>query len=243
MKFNEQYTIEYHIIKFIREKLGYEYISAEEFAKLRTFENEYIITAHLLGAVKKINDVDDTVAQSVVREVKKLDTNEAFLVAMRNGINLKDSSTGTFRDYKIVDFDNLENNHFVVTNQFYFEGVTENIRPDVMVFLNGLPICDIEAKSPTASSSVNFENAIDQLKRYERVAPKLFLPNCLNIATDGLKIVYGATYSLKQYFLAWREDPQVEKKIFEDELDSTLFFLLDQNQVLDLIRNFIVFEK
>ena len=242
MKFNEQYTIEYHIIKFIREKLGYEYIPAEEFSKLRSFENEYIITPHLLEAVKQINCVDDTVAQSVVREVKKLDTNEAFLLAMRDGINLKDSTTGTFRDYKIVDFDNIEINRFVVTNQFYFEGVTENIRPDVMIFVNGLPLCDIEAKSPTASSSVSFENAIDQLKRYERVAPKLFLPNCLNIATDGLKTVYGATYSPKQYFLAWRED-RAEKKTFEDEIDSTMAFLLGKEQLLDIVKNFIVFEK
>lgn len=243
MKFNEQYTIEYHIIKFIREKLGYEYIPAEEFSKLRAFETEYIITSHLLEAVKKINAVDDAVAQSVVREVKKLDTNEAFLLAMRDGINLKDPTTGTFRDYKILDFDNAENNQFVVTNQFYFEGITENIRPDVMVFVNGLPLCDIEAKSPTASSSVSFENAIDQLKRYERVAPKLFLPNCLNIATDGLKTVYGATYSPKQYFLAWREDPQTGKKVFEDELDSTLAFLLGKDELLDVIKNFVVFEK
>lgn len=242
MKFNEQYTIEYHIIKFIREKLGYEYIPAEEFSKLRAFETEFIITPYLLEAVKKINDVDDTVAQSVVREVKKLDTNEAFLIAMRDGINLKDPATGTFRDYKIVDFDNIENNRFVVTNQFYFEGVTENIRPDIMIFVNGLPLCDIEAKSPTASSSVSFENAIDQLKRYERVAPKLFLPNCFNIATDGLKTVYGATYSPKQYFLSWRED-RAEKKTFEDEIDSTLAFLLGKGQLLDIVKNFIVFEK
>jgi len=243
MKFNEQHTIEYHVIKFIKDKLGYEYIPTEEFSKLRVFENEYIITPQLLEAVKNINNIDDTVAQSVVREVKKLDTNESFLLAMRNGINLKDSSMGTFRDYKIVDFDNPENNHFVVTNQFYFEGATENIRPDVLIFINGLPICDIEAKSPTASSSVNFENAIDQLKRYEKVAPKLFLPNCFNIATDGLKTVYGATYSLKQYFLTWREDPQAEKKIFEEEIDSTLFFLFDKEKILDLIKNFIVFER
>ncbi len=242
MKFNEQYTIEYHIIKFIQEKLGYKYIPAEEFSKLRSFENEYIITSHLLETVKQINGVDETVAQSVVREVKKLDTNEAFLIAMRDGINLKDSTTGTFRDYKIVDFDNIENNRFVVTNQFYFEGVTENIRPDVMVFVNGLPLCDIEAKSPTASSSVSFENAIDQLKRYERVTPKLFLPNCFNIATDGLKTVYGATYSPKQYFLSWRED-RAEKKTFEDEIDSTMAFLLGKEQLLDIVKNFIVFEK
>lgn len=243
MKFNEQYTIEYHVIKFLRERLEYEYIPADELAKLRTFENEYIITPHLLAAVQKINSVDENIAQSVVREVKKLDTNEAFLLAIRNGVNLKDPETGMFRDYKIVDFDNVDNNHFVVTNQFYFEGVTENIRTDVLVFLNGLPVSDIEAKSPTASSSVSFENAIDQLKRYERVAPKLFLPNAFNIATDGLKTVYGATYSPKQYFLTWREDPHGDKPMFEDEIDATLFHLLDKQRLLDVLKNFIVFEK
>jgi type I restriction enzyme, R subunit len=243
MKFNEQYTIENHVIKFIQKELNYEYIPADAFSKLRTFENEFIIVPHLLEAVQKINNADETVATSVVREVKKLDTNEAFLLAMRNGINLKDPETGKNRDYKIVDFDNAEYNRFVVTNQFYFEGTTENIRPDVMIFLNGLPISDIEAKSPTASSSVSFENAIDQIKRYERVASKLFLSNCFNIATDGLKTVYGATYSPKQYFLTWREDPRSEKKIYEEEIDSTLYFLFQKVQLLDVIKNFIVFEK
>ncbi len=243
MKFNEQHTIENHVIKFIRDELGYEYIPAEEFSKLRMFENEYVITPHLLEAVQKINNITEEVALSVVREVKKLDTNEAFLIAMREGINLKDPETGKSRDFKIVDFDTPENNRFVVTNQFYFEGTTENIRPDVMIFLNGLPVTDIEAKSPTASSSVSFENAIDQIKRYERVASRLFLPNCFNIATDGLKTVYGATYSPKQYFIAWREDPHSGAKRFEEELDSTLCFLLGKDQLLDVLKNFIVFEK
>lgn len=243
MKFNEQHTIENHIIKFIHDELGYKYAPAEEFSKLRAFENEYIITSHLLEAVQKINKVDEAIAQSVVREIKKLDTNEAFLNVIREGVNLKDPETSKNQDYKIVDFDTPENNSFVVTNQFYFEGTTENIRPDVMVFLNGLPVSDIEAKSPTASSSVSFENAIDQIKRYEKVAAKLFLPNAFNIATDGLKTVYGATYSSKQYFLAWREDPHAEVKKFEEELDSTLYHLFAKEQLLDILKNFIVFEK
>ena len=103
MKFNELYTIEKHIIKFIQEKLDYEFIPAEEFSKLRTFENEFIITSHLLESVQKINSVDENLAQSVVREIKKLDTNEAFLFAMRNGVNLKDPATGKNRDFHIVD--------------------------------------------------------------------------------------------------------------------------------------------
>ena len=258
MKFNEQYTVENHIIKFITDKLGFEYIKPEEFAKLRNLESEYIITPHLLNAIKRINKIGDDVAKNVMREVKKIDNNQGFLNAIRNGINLKDPATGQFRDYKIVDFsaqdesasseDTPGSNQFVITNQFYFEGDTENIRPDIMIFVNGLPLVDIEAKSPTASEGVSFENGIDQLKRYEKVARKLFIPNCFNIATDGLKTVYGATGAPKQYFLEWR-DPDFAKATSgkEDSHDTslqiTLTSLLSKVNFLDIIQNFILFEK
>lgn len=241
MKFNEQYTVENHVIKFLEEKLGYEYIKPQEFAKLREFENEYVITPLLLKAVKRINGIDEDEAISVVREVKKIDNNEAFLRVLRDGVNLKDLQTGKMRDYYVVDFDTPENNQFVVTNQFYFEGNSENIRPDVMVFLNGLPVVDIEAKSPTAASNVNYSNAVGQIKRYERNAFKLFWPNCFNIATDGLQTVYGATYAPAQYFLRWR-DEELEKKT-GGELEMTLTALLTKERLLDIVRNFILFEK
>ena len=242
MKFNEQYTVENHVIKFISTSLGYEYIKPEDFSLLRELENQFLLVPHLSEAIKGINDIsDDTEVQSVIREIKKIDTNEGFLKLLRDGVNIKDTTTGKMRDYAIVDYENLENNHFVVTNQFYFEGNLENIRPDVMVFLNGIPVVDIEAKSPTASTSVSYINAIGQLKRYERVAIKLFWPNMFNIATDGLKTVYGATYAPEQYFLQWR-DEELEKKL-DGELELTLVSLLEKQRLLDIIKNFIIFEQ
>jgi type I restriction enzyme R subunit len=241
MKFNEQYTIENHIIKFLKERLGFEYIKPQDFSKFREFENEYLITPLLLDAIKRINNVEDEEALSVVREVKKLDSNEDFLLALRHGINIKNIDAGKMRDYRIVDFDNLENNQFVITNQFYFEGNAENIRPDIMVFLNGIPVVDIEAKSPTAASNVDYSNAVGQIKRYERNAFKLFWPNCFNIATDGLKTVYGATYAAQQYFLRWKDEGL--EKSEGGELEMTLLSLLGKSRLLDIIQNFIVFEK
>lgn len=240
MKFNEQVTVENYIIKFLKEKLGYEYIKAEDFTDFRDFENEYLIKPLIIEAVKKINDVDEDVAESVYREIKKIDTNEGFLNLMRYGVNMRASNEKKKKDYFIVDFKNIENNHFVVTNQFYFEGDTENIRPDIMLFLNGLPIVDIEAKSPTASLTVNYENGIDQIKRYEKVARKMFLPNCFNISTDGLNTVYGSTYSPKQFFNHWKEEDQRKD---DEELENTLIALLSPDRLLDVIKNFIVFEK
>jgi len=233
---------------------GYEYIPPAEFAKLREFENEFIIIPLLSEAIKKINKTGNDEAQSVIREIKKIDTNQGFLDLMRNGINMKDSKTGKMRDYHVIDwknagsFDKLrmtDNNRFVITNQFYFEGNAENIRPDMIIFLNGLPICDIEAKSPVAGGASSYENAIDQIKRYERNARRLFLPNCFNIATDGLKAVYGATYSSKQYFFKWRKDAETQNLAFneEKELELTLDALLSPDKLLDIIKNFILFEK
>lgn len=242
MKFNELYTVEKHIIKYLSQTLDYEYIVPEEFAKLRSLESEYLIVSHLADAVKKINNLtDDTEIQSVVREIKKIDTNEGFLKLLRDGVNLKDPQTGKMRDYMVVDYENLDNNRFVATNQFYFEGNLENIRPDILVFLNGIPVVDIEAKSPTASTSVSYENAIGQLKRYERVAMKLFWPNCFDIATDGLTTVYAPTYSPDQYFLKWRDESLEEK--LDGTLEMTLTSLLDKERLLDIIRNFLVFEQ
>jgi type I restriction enzyme R subunit len=303
MKFNEQFTVENYIIKFLSgfdsDKkvgskltgslrcsapqddsggLGYEYIKPEDFSSFRDFENEYLIKPLIIEAVKKINDVDGTIAESVYREIKKIDTNVGFLNLMRYGVNMRASNEKKKKDYFIVDFNNIENNHFVVTNQFYFEGDIENIRPDIMLFLNGLPIINIEAKSPTASLTVNYENGIDQIKRYERVARKMFLSNCFNISTDGLKTVYGSTFSPKQYFFEWRESKEEfieNKKTIEipvklkqpaysyagsqsfdnmlvcdapkqtnfDQLETSLNAVLSKNNLLDIIKNFIVFEK
>src|SRR3989344_9391412 len=129
MKFNEQFTVENYIIKFIKDKLGHEYIKPEEFAKLRDLESEYIIAPLLERAIITLNPTaNENEIKNVIHEVRKIDTNEGFLKALRDGINLKNSVTGKKHDYKLLDFDNPENNQFVVTNQFYFEGDTENIR-------------------------------------------------------------------------------------------------------------------
>ncbi len=242
MKFNEQYTVENYIIKFLKEKLGYEYIKPKEFAELRELESEYIITSLLERAVGALNvGASESEVKNVVREVKKIDDNEDFLKALREGINMMNPETRQMQDYKLLDFDNPENNQFVVTNQFYFEGISENIRTDVTIFVNGIPLVDIEAKSPTASEGVNFEKAIDQIKRYEKVARKLFVPNCFNIASDGLKTVYGATGAPKQYFFQWRDED--EEKELGGELEMTLYSLLSKNDFMDIIQNFILFEK
>lgn len=241
MKFNEQYTVENYIIKFLKETLGFEYIKPEIFEKFRNYENEYIAEPLLQNAIRKINgNVASGDMRNIIQIIRGVETNKEFLNLLRNGVDLIDSESRKTKNYKLVDFDNIENNHFVVTNQFYFAGNAENIRPDIIIFLNGIPIVDIEAKSPTASEQVDYSIAIGQIKRYERNAKALFIPNCFNIATDGIKTVYGATYSPEQHFIEWKDEKLEEQ--YGGKMESTLVSLLAGQNLLDIIQNFIVFE-
>src|SRR3989344_3274777 len=150
MKFNENATVEQYIIRFMQDKLGYKYFTRDELAEFRVQETEYLISPQLSEAIRKINNVDDdTVVANVIREVRKADTNPGFLELMRNGVELKDQATGKTAKYRLVDLTpGSDKNSFIITNQFYFAGDTENIRTDVTVFVNGIPLVDIEAKSP-----------------------------------------------------------------------------------------------
>lgn len=252
MKFNENATVEQYIIRFLKNKLDYTYIKPDDFASLREQENEVLILPHLKAAVKKINNMDDeTLITSIIYEVRKADTNQAFLELLRNGVSLKNQQTQKTEKYRLIDFDKPENNDFVITNQFYYAGESENIRTDVTVFLNGIPIVDIEAKSPTASQTTDYNEAIGQLQRYARVAPKLFVPNIFNIATDGLQTVYGATYAPDQYYLTWRDDELLKtyggdpsnSDSSEGKLEVTLDALLRHENILDIIANFVLYEQ
>lgn len=252
MRFNEGATVEKYIIKFLCDHLGYIFIKPEEFSRYRIQESEVLALPLLIDAIRRINGVDDeTVIQTVIREVKKVDTNQDFLQLLRNGVRIKNQQTQKTEKYRLIDFDDLTKNQFVITNQFYVAGETENIRSDVFVFVNGIPLVDIEAKSPTASMTTDYTEALGQIRRYERVVPKLFIPNLFNIATDGLQTVYGATYSPEQYFLKWRDDELLKqyggdpknKDSSEGQLEVTLDALLRPENLLDIMANFIAYEQ
>lgn len=241
MKFNEQATVENYAIKFLSKMLGYEYIKPKDFESLRELETEYIVNSQLEEAIKRINSVSDEEAKGIARLVRSIDTNQTFLERLRNGFDIVDLQTQRSKNYKIIDFEKPEKNIFVVTNQMYFEGNAENVIPDVVVLVNGMPLCLIEAKSPTASENVSYENGIEQIIRYEKNARKIFLPNCFNISTDGIKTVYGATGSPAQYFLEWKDEER--EKELGGKLEVTLEALLKPENLLDIVANFIVFEK
>jgi len=152
---------------------------------------------------------------------------------------------------KIIDFDNLENNEFLCTNQFKVSGVNQNIIPDIILFVNGLPLAVIECKSPYITNPM--ESGIDQLMRYanrrthqdNEGAEKLFHYNQLMVSTYRDKARVGTITSRMEHFLEWKDPYPLKVDEVGDNpqsQDVLIAGMFDRTNFLDLIQNFTVFE-
>jgi len=149
---------------------------------------------------------------------------------------------------KIIDFDNIENNEFVCSNQFKIEGINQNIIPDIILFVNGLPLTVIECKSPYITNPM--EAGINQLLRYanrrtpheDEGAEKLFWYNHMMVSTHRDKARVGTISSRMEHYLEWKDAYPLE---VDDSLSSQevlISGLFNQKNFLDIIQNFTVFE-
>jgi type I restriction enzyme, R subunit len=152
---------------------------------------------------------------------------------------------------KFIDFDNLENNEFLCTNQFKVSGANQNIIPDIILFVNGLPLVVIECKSPYITNPM--EAGIDQLMRYanrrtpqdNEGAEKLFHYNQLMVSTHRDKARVGTITSRIEHFLEWKDPyPLKVNEVGEtpESQDVLIAGMFDKTNFLDLIQNFTVFE-
>lgn len=138
---------------------------------------------------------------------------------------------------RLIDFDTPTNNDWLVVRQLSVQGPdSRHIRPDLVLFLNGLPVAIIELKDP-ASEQATLDSAIAQMKRYAGVAPDLFTPNVLLVASDGLLTRAGSLTAGPQRFMPWRgRDGQPTLQAVIEELFEPAAFL-------DYLRSCVVFEE
>ncbi len=143
---------------------------------------------------------------------------------------------------RVVDFDAPENNDWLAVNQFTVIENKNNRRPDVVVFVNGLPLAVLELKNP-ADENATIWTAFQQLQTYQREIPALFVYNALLVISDGTEARVGALGAGKEWFKPWRTvtgeklaDPRLT------ELQVMIEGVFDKKRLLDLLRHFIVFE-
>ena len=257
------------------QSLGYKFISREENLKLRGGKTSEVLFREIL--TKKLGEINGyeykgkryKFSQSnvlkAVDELAGVSLNEGLMVANERITNLlllgtsleENLEDGTRRSFsfKFIDFENLQNNDFYVTEEFEVSRVSQSDaqkhrRPDLVLFINGIPIVVIELKK----SSVSFENGIKQLEKEQgkdEIA-HLFKYIQLTIAANGSGARYGTTGTPFKFYSVWKEQDEAKakeslKSAIKDRevsaLDMTLFALLSKDRLLRLVRHYIVFDK
>src|SRR5699024_923558 len=218
----------------------------------RSSYEEILLTNRMTAAVRRINsNVPQAAQEEAIKEIQRihspelLTNNEAFHRLLTEGIKVSYQKEGQQRGDLVwlVDFDTPENNDFVVANQFTVVEDGVNKRPDVILFVNGLPLVVIELKNP-ADENATVKSAFRQIETYKATIPSLFTYNAFCIISDGLEARAGTVSSAISRFMAWRSaDGKEEASNLVSQLETLINGMLNKKTLLDLIRHFIVFEK
>jgi len=231
------------------EKQGFEYIYAPEYE--RNFE-DVILKEKLQNLLTAINPtLDYYLIEYAIKEIQSLRStelltdNEAFHKILTEGITIEVQKDGVTRGeiVKLIDFDDISNNDFVVSNQFTIIENGVNKRPDLILFVNGLPLVVIELKNP-ADENATIISAYKQIQTYKSVIPSLFTYNAFCIISDGLEAKAGTISAGLTRFMAWKSaDGKSEASKLISQVETMITGMLNPVTLLDLIRNFIVYEK
>lgn len=262
---SELHSVEIPLINTLK-KLGWTYLSAAENSSLRDGSvDEVLLKPLVIDALLKLNAHKGLKAEhceTLYNRINRVDDNEEFHSWLKGEKSFKPNQESKAISVDLINRINPEDNHFAVTNQYVCaitkpEDAQKHIRPDVVLFVNGIPISVLECKFLGTEGSTYVEG-IKQLDRYQRTTPNLFVPNVFNISTDGHKLKYGATKSPAKYYMEWKHDcgtpndikdssefkayAEENKRKFNPYIDVQVFGLLNKINFIDLITNFIVFE-
>jgi len=236
---------------------GWEYANGKELSPEGLFcerENyqQIILTNRLRTAIAKINphipaDAQEAAVQKVLRIYSPvlLHNNEEFHRLLVEKVKIPYQQNGYERSHEValIDFENTGNNQFLVVNQYTIIENNQNKRPDVLLFVNGLPLVVIELKN-AADENAGLLSAYKQLQTYKAIIPGLFTYNAVCIISDGLECKAGSVSADFSRYMTWKTaDGIKEASRFKPQLQILLQGMMQPATLLDLVRNFIVFEK
>jgi len=237
--------------------LGYQYLFGPDIAcdglhPERASYGDVVLVERLRAALISLNP--DIPAESLEDAFRKLTRSDSPSLVLNNRQFHKMLADGIDVEYRhkegrivgdkvwLVDFDNLERNDWLVTNQFTIVEGQRNRRPDLVVFVNGLPLAVIELKNP-ADVNATIKGAFNQFETYKSDIPSLFHYNELSIISDGTEARAGTLTSGWEWFLPWRTaDGKNLAPKGTPELEVLLKGIFDRSRFLDIVRHFILFE-
>lgn len=169
--------------------------------------------------------------------------NELFMNYLQNGVEVRYFEDGEERSdiIYLADYENRNNNSFVVANQWtYVEN--SNKRPDVILFLNGLPVVLMELKSPSRENTDASEGYL-QIRNYMQEIPSMFIYNCICVISDQLTSKAGTITSKEDRFMCWKSKDGSYENTQYAQFDTFFEGMFTKERLLDIIKNFICFSE
>ncbi len=232
--FTEQNTVEDHIIRKLTEA-GWKFVPAAELER-DTYE-EPLLERTLMRAIERINtglDLEEEEIRKAVNELKLTGTgiegSKKILRFYKEGVPVKIESKREVRYLDLFDYENIKNNECTVSLQVIYHGA-EKIRTDIMLYVNGIPLVNIECKNPAALSE-NWYNAYRQIKDYEKSVPELYKYVQIGIAAENEVRFFPV--------VPWQDDVRTDewKENGADPVEAQIA-MLHHDVLLDIIRNFL----
>ncbi len=229
-------------------------IAPDGAAPERANYREVVLVKRFTYALAKLNpQVPAATLDEAVQRVLKLDSpiaeqrNRDFHRLLLSGIKVswREGDTVRHDDLRLVDFSgqNLDANEFLVVNQFAIRGPSKTRRPDLVVFINGLPLAIIELKNP-ADEQADVWKAWQQLQTYKGEIPDIFNYNEALIVSDGFTARIGSLTADQERFAPWRTlKNEDDKPALEFEIEKVIRGFFDRELFLDYLKHFILFEQ
>ncbi len=244
--------LEYAFVNAFKEKFGGGKIELDEKAPQlgREETSEVVLTLKLRQALQKLNpEVSNEAIELAIEELSKdrslltlANANQEVYKLIRDGVNVSVANEhGEMMDVriKVIDFEDVEKNDFLLVSQFWITGEMYKRRADLIGFVNGLPLVFIEFKAAHKNIKDAFEN---NFRDYKETIPQLFWYNAFVILSNGTESRVGTITGEFEHFAEWKRiNSEGEKGIVS--LDTIIKGICEKSRLLDLIENFILFEK
>ena len=236
------------IIELFQDELEYEYVYGPEIDD-RDYKSP-LYEEELENAIYRINkDLPSAAIEDALDKLRNFENaeliqkNETFMNYLQNGIEVRYFEKGEEKSeiVYIVDYEKIHNNSFIIANQWTFIE-NSNKRPDIIIFLNGLPVVIMELKSPSREET-DFSDAYRQLQNYKKEIPSMFIYNTLCVISDQLTSRAGTITSGEDRFMEWKtKDGNYENTQYA-QFDTFFEGIFEKERFLDIIKNFVCFSK
>lgn len=224
--------------------LGYEYLYGPE---IERDYKEVILKDIFLNSIFKINpDITQDIADEVYRKIRTftniglVQANYEFYHMLYAGVEIPIEGDRTYTA-KLIDRNNIENNSFYVINQYTIIEYKKKI-PDVIIFINGIPLVVFELKS-AIKEETTIENAYNQIKNYQQDIRTLFYYNAFNVISDGVNARVGTITADFSRYMTWKSKNGEKPEENIEQVDVLLNGVFRKERIIDIITNFIMFQN